>query len=146
MARYEFIKTIDAQKLNKRSGLPLNEPAVPIAYSAVVEKEEERWDYVKFSYLGQRYQCPTPTFKEATRPHGSADAAPAAAPEPAPPAEGRPAAEAQPDARMKWEELTSTHQAVLRAKVPGGWLVSVRGGGVCFYPDPKHAWDGSTSR
>lgn len=30
-----------------------------------------------------------------------------------------------------------------RAKVPGGWLVSVwmiDGGGVAFMPDPEHAW------
>jgi hypothetical protein len=144
MPRYEFIKTIDAHKLNKRSGLPLNEPAVPIPYSAIVEKEEERWDYVKFSYLGQRYQCPTPIFKEAARPYGSAGAAPG--PPPASAAEAaedptpRPAVEAQ----MKWEELTSTHHTVLRAKVKGGWLVSVRASGVAFYPDPKHSWDGRT--
>jgi len=38
----------------------------------------------------------------------------------------------------------------LRARVPGGWLIFIetpgRGGlgGVTFYPDPNHAWDGGT--
>jgi len=39
-----------------------------------------------------------------------------------------------------------------RAKVPGGWLVRTKGdtsqdspgGGMCFYPDPNHEWDGGT--
>lgn len=37
-----------------------------------------------------------------------------------------------------------------RARVPGGWLISIetpgRGGlcGVSFYPDPNHGWDGGT--
>jgi hypothetical protein len=36
-----------------------------------------------------------------------------------------------------------------RAKVPGGWIVSyidvlLKTGGLTFYPDPKHEWDGGT--
>ena len=34
-----------------------------------------------------------------------------------------------------------------RARVPGGWLIFIyKGGlgGVTFYPDPNHAWDGGT--
>jgi len=42
---------------------------------------------------------------------------------------------------------------VLRAKVPGGWLVAVckqfrtdlvRDYSCTFYPDPNHMWDGSS--
>ena len=39
---------------------------------------------------------------------------------------------------------------VIRAKVPGGWLVCIMprqivdGWGLTFYPDPKHEWDGSS--
>ena len=39
---------------------------------------------------------------------------------------------------------------VSRAKVPGGWFVYVYNaqnwetGGVTFYPDPDHEWDGSS--
>jgi hypothetical protein len=43
------------------------------------------------------------------------------------------------------------HATLSRAKVPGGWLVSVfwcaiQGGGtsLMFYPDPNHEWDGNS--
>jgi hypothetical protein len=43
----------------------------------------------------------------------------------------------------------------MRAKVPGGWLIFVFGydwhqgnsygfGGLTFYPDPEHDWDGNS--
>ena len=36
-----------------------------------------------------------------------------------------------------------------RAKVPGGWLVTIGGSsavdrGITFYPDPEHKWDGGS--
>jgi hypothetical protein len=56
---------------------------------------------------------------------------------------------------LTWEELPVEQKSTgivvknvdwaKRAKVPGGWLVAVGifgGGGVTFYPDPKHEWDG----
>ena len=36
----------------------------------------------------------------------------------------------------------SPHPA-LRAKVPDGWFIRVATGAF-FYPDPEHAWDGSS--
>jgi len=37
---------------------------------------------------------------------------------------------------------------VNRAKIPGGWLVFASsnsgGGGLTFYPDPQHKWDGGS--
>jgi hypothetical protein len=39
------------------------------------------------------------------------------------------------------------HRSTYRAMVPGGWLIKVRdrdGAGLLFYPDPDHAWDGSS--
>jgi hypothetical protein len=43
------------------------------------------------------------------------------------------------------------HATLSRAKVPGGWLVSVfwssiQAGGtsLMFYPDPNHDWDGNS--
>ena len=150
MARYELIKTIDARKLNLRSGLPLNEPPISVPYSAILDVLEERWDLVKFSYLGLKYQCPTPIFKEAARPYGAgereAEAQPDAVVEPAAPAADQPAPPrpAVKDAMVKWEELSSSHQTVLRAKVPGGWLIAVRGFGVTFLPDKSHGWNGRT--
>ena len=142
MARYELTKTIEARKLNQRSGLPLGEPPVSVPYSAILDKINESWDFVKFTYLGANYQCPTPVFHEATRPYGSPDPEPQPGPsspveEPAPP--GQPPKQV----KMRWETLSSNHSSVLRAKVPGGWLVTVGSGGVTFYPDPEHVWDGS---
>ena len=50
-----------------------------------------------------------------------------------------------------WDEVPSTGGllAVLRAKVPGGWLVYASNGyhhhgGMTFYPDPEHRWNGGT--
>lgn len=38
--------------------------------------------------------------------------------------------------------------ALLRAKVPGGWIIWIRSdmGGLTFYPDPQHVWDGTSLR
>jgi len=54
---------------------------------------------------------------------------------------------------IDWEDLKSSRTPgglsfhVYRARVPGGWLVYVHldpdcGGGVTFYPDKDHKWDG----
>ena len=55
---------------------------------------------------------------------------------------------------MNWQHVWSLgSQHLARAKVPGGWLVLLEtrgrqgitsGGGITFYPDPKHTWNGST--
>jgi len=36
--------------------------------------------------------------------------------------------------------------SILRAKVPGGWLISVPEGKAppTFYPDPEYNWDGNS--
>ena len=43
----------------------------------------------------------------------------------------------------EWKELE-----VRRAKTPGGWLVlatwGAGRGGLTFYPDPEHRWDGGS--
>ncbi len=48
---------------------------------------------------------------------------------------------------LEWEELDSKMLVtdVFRARVPGGWLVMVKGGlffsrpkSITFYPDPEH--------
>jgi len=59
---------------------------------------------------------------------------------------------------LTWERLESV-PTTERAKVPGGWLVrfyyheydgfseerTVYGyGGMTFYPDPEHQWDGNS--
>ena len=47
---------------------------------------------------------------------------------------------------VSWEEVES-HFSLLRAKVPGGWLLILNWGsgtGLTFYPDPNHKWDGKS--
>jgi hypothetical protein len=52
--------------------------------------------------------------------------------------------------KLKFEKLdvgASLSVQVNRAKIPGGWLLvstSNAGGGVTFYPDPEHKWDGGS--
>ena len=31
-----------------------------------------------------------------------------------------------------------------RAKILGGWLVTIRDEGITFVPDPRHEWDGGS--
>jgi hypothetical protein len=59
--------------------------------------------------------------------------------------------ETEEAAIMIWREVRSTGGllAVHRAKMPGGWLVYVGNGyhhhgGVTFFPDPNHTWNGAT--
>jgi hypothetical protein len=50
---------------------------------------------------------------------------------------------------VKYEGEKSAKHAY-RAQVPGGWLIFIRTpgpsglGGVTFYPDANHAWEGGT--
>jgi hypothetical protein len=52
--------------------------------------------------------------------------------------------------KLKFEKLDvgSTLSArVSRAKIPGGWLliaIGNSGGGLTFYSDPQHKWDGTS--
>jgi hypothetical protein len=136
MPKYEITKSIEARKLNKRSGLPTTDPPVTIPFAAIIDDVESDRDLDRFNWLGQPYSCPHSVLASAIRllkasePHS----APAAVEQKATP----------PPIQVHWEELRSSHHPVMRAKVPGGWLVTVGRGdsGVTFYPDPDHAWDG----
>ena len=52
--------------------------------------------------------------------------------------------------KLKFEKLdvgTTLSARVSRARVPGGWLliaISNSGGGLTFYSDPQHKWDGNS--
>lgn len=54
--------------------------------------------------------------------------------------------------QLYFEQLKSnvySFQEVYRTKVPGGWLVVIKGTngegvGLTFYPDPDHEWNGSS--
>ena len=46
----------------------------------------------------------------------------------------------------RWETVYGSKPKLLRLRVPGGWLVTIRGGysyPVTFYPDPEHKWNPS---
>ena len=141
MAKFELTKTIEARKLNKRTGIPLGESAVTIPCGGIIENLKEDRDLVKFTYLGEPYQSSSELVNVA--------AAPMQAPKTnastgdTTRAKTRQKASSAP--KLQWEELASSQsQKVMRAKVPGGWLVLYQGSGITFYPDPKHNWDGGS--
>ncbi|MBX3472404.1 MAG: hypothetical protein KF878_36595 [Planctomycetes bacterium] len=50
-----------------------------------------------------------------------------------------------PMAESQRQELLE-RLALHRAKVPNGWFVMTPRGGLTFYPDPSHSWDGNSLR
>ena len=143
MSKFEINKTIEARKLNRRTGIPLTEPSVTIPYGGIIEDLTEDGNVIKFSYLGEPYQAP--------RELVSSVAVPAQSFKPGPPANGTPDKESRPapiaEPALQWEPVKSSHHPdVIRARVPGGWLVSVPGAGLAFYPDPEHRWKGGVSQ
>jgi len=133
LAKVELNKSIEARKLNQRTGLPMTGPEVTIPYGAIIEHVETDRDREKFQYLRELYSCSHEVFVSAVNPAAPAEQAAPSEPVPLP-----------SKAKLQWEQLDSSHQALLRAKVPGGWLVALPGVSVTFYPDPKHRWDGSS--
>jgi hypothetical protein len=41
-------------------------------------------------------------------------------------------------------KLEMFDERIHRAKIPGGWLVTIRDEGITFVPDPRHEWDGGS--
>ena len=173
MPRFELKKSIEVAKLNQRTGIPTADPPATIPFGSIIENPELDYDYGKFTFLGQLYRCGSEVLKAAMESHpvGAAAAPPAAAPAapapavaptataPAPAAQvsaptapaaaattaaaAEPAASLPQVAGLQWEKLGSSPHLVERAKVPGGWLVSVDQS-VAFYPDTDHQWDGTS--
>ena len=145
MSKFELTKSIEARKLNPRTGIPTTDPPVTVPFGAILEDVVEDREDRKFSYLGLRFQCTGEVFRASTVAVGGTNGEPeaeeaapvAAAAEPVAP---EPAASVQP--AVCWEKLTSNWKDLMRLKVPGGWLVAL--GGVnaspSFYPDRKHQW------
>ncbi len=141
MAKLSLSKSIEAAKLNKRTGLAESGPESTIPFGALVDHLSTDRDVVKFSYLGEHYRCPESVWKAAAHPaagepaaHSGAAAAPAPSAEPAAPAP-----------RLAWQAIPTTGYPLSRAKAPGGWLVTTGGAGLAFVPDPGHEWDGVSS-
>lgn len=154
--RYRVIKMVEARRLNPKSGIPLTEPPTAIPFGAILENLRAERDVYKFTFLGKPYQILQSLLKPAMEPLGGesaatpdddepvssfiAEPAPSPAPAPAP----APVASA-PDAAFQWETVATSHGPLLRAKVPGGWLLMTgRGAALAFYPDASHKWSGET--
>ncbi len=135
MAKISLNKSIEARKLNQRTGLPLTGPEMTIPYGAIIEHVESDRDREKFHYLGELYSCRHEVFVDAVNLAAPAAPVQQTAP-PSQPVAGK--------SKLQWEPLDSSHYALLRAKVPGGWLVALAGASVTFYPDAEHQWDGSS--
>ena len=140
MAKVSLNKSIEARKLNQRTGLPETGPEVTIPYGAIIEHVETDRDREKFHYLRDLYSCSHEVFVSAVNP--------AALPAPAQQAAPSEPVALPSKAKLEWEQLDSgpgmPGPYLLRAKVPGGWLVALAGASVTFYPDPEHQWDGSS--
>jgi hypothetical protein len=141
LAKVSLNKSIEARKLNQRTGLPMTGPEVTIPYGAIIEHVETDRDREKFHYLRELYSCSHEVFVSAVNASAIEPAAPAAPAQQTAPAEP---VTIPGKAKLQWELLDSVGLALQRAKVPGGWLVALAGASVTFYPDPEHQWDGSS--
>ena len=138
----ELNKSIEAKRLNKRTGSPTTGPEVVIPYGAMVKNVEPDRDMERFTYLGELYWCPHTLLASATDPQAwNAQQSPAAeSPASSGPNEPTPAGP-----RLEWTAVLSSQLPLLRAKVPGGWLIAAASGtGLAFYPDPSHQWEGTS--
>jgi hypothetical protein len=144
LIKLELNKSIEARKLNKRTGSPTSDPEAVIPYGAIVENVERDRDFERFTYLGELYQCRHTLLASATDPQAwKAQRAPAA--ESASPAASDAARPAPLAPSLQWTPVDTSHIPLLRAKVPGGWLIAAgSGAGLTFYPDPSHQWDGTS--
>jgi hypothetical protein len=138
MERLSLTKSIEADKLNRRTGVPTGEPMVTIPFGAIIENLVEDRDFAKFAYHGDPYRCPAEVIKVAATPIQPVK-------KDVPAATVLPKA-AGPQASLQWERVQSSHSEILRAKVPGGWLLLAGAGkeAIAFYPDPEHRWDGAS--
>jgi hypothetical protein len=149
--RYRIIKMVEARRLNPKSGIPLTEPPTAIPFGALLSDVREERDLFKFMYLGKPYQCLQSILRPAMEPFDGGTVA-AVDDEPVAPvtakAEALPAVEpvaAAEPAPFQWEHISTSHGPLLRAKLPGGWMVMTgRATALVFYPDPQHKWDGAT--
>src|SRR5687768_14292314 len=141
MPKLEIAKSIEARKLNPRTGRPVDTLWLTIPYGAILENPTENGDLVEFSYLGEPYHCKYAELKETLKVASAAGVS-----EPHRAAPKSLSADSPPAPKLVWERVTANIGEARRAKIPGGWLVSAQlgdGGGLVFYPDPEHSWNSS---
>jgi len=163
LSKHALNKTIEARKLNKKTGVPIGGPEVTIPYGAFVEHPHRDGDMWRFTYNQELYRCAKDVLTLALDRGALKGIAEREAGEPGAPASERKTSDAvappesrakdaaQPPAEitgrpsLRWETIASSHYVVLRTKVPGGWLVAAGAGpSLTFYPDPEHRWDGTS--
>jgi hypothetical protein len=145
MSRFELTKSIEAQKLNKRTGGVMMGHGVTIPYGSILRNVEYDEDVVKFDYLDNRFQCRLDTMKG----YLNAMARPGEiAPEIQDPVVAAPPATATdpptaPQPTLVFETMAARGlgTTIMRAKVPGGWLVASKQGALTFMPDSDHTWE-----
>lgn len=138
MPKHALNKTIEARKLNKKTGVPVGGPEITIPYGAFVEDPHRDGGMWRFTYNQELYRCANDVLTSALD-RGALNAV--AAQDAEPPA--APSAERPAQRGLRWEAVVSSHYSVLRSKVPGGWLV-LADASLTFYPDPEHVWDGTS--
>lgn len=57
MAKFQFTKTIEAEKLNKRTLIPLGGQKQTVPFGGIVELIDQVRDDVRFNYLGEPCSC-----------------------------------------------------------------------------------------
>lgn len=57
MAKFQFTKTIEAEKLNKRTLIPLGGQRQTIPFGGIVDLIDKVRDDVRFNYLGEPCSC-----------------------------------------------------------------------------------------
>jgi hypothetical protein len=140
LSKHSLNKTIEAGKLNRKTGVPLPGTGTSIPYGAIIEDPQRDRNMWRFTYNQELYRCANDVLASALD-RGALDAvAEPEANEPKAPGTGetvRPL--------LLWEAVASSHFLVLRSKVPGGWLIAAGSGpSLAFYPDPEHGWDGTS--
>ena|SRR5688572_9684645 len=135
MAKLTLMKSIEARKLNPKTGVGLPGTDKTIPYGAIIDGLERHRDDARFNYQMELYGCRYQVVEEALDKGAKTDES-----------SGATASQSSaPDKpRLQWEQVAASGPLTLRTKVPGGWLVAV-GSGVTFYPDAEHSWDGTSS-
>jgi len=135
-------KSITAKKLHRRTMNPLPEPEATIPFGGIIDKLQIKADWVTFEYLSEPYGCKRDMMQGAIAlPNDEEEAAGESAAAPA--GVSTPATVSEP-AKLQFQALSSTVR-LSRAKVPGGWLLATPQGGIGFYPDARHEWNGESA-
>jgi hypothetical protein len=132
-------KSIEAMKLHARTRTSLGQSET-IPFGAVIDHVGRDRDTEQFRYLTGLYGCRRDLLESALDPGALRSKAEPAAEV----AEAPAAAKTAAPPGIVFTGLSAGPHTVSRAKVPGGWLVLIDGSAATFYPDPEHAWDGTT--